>query len=121
MLRFLIIGWGVDWPALIFFAQLLHGLTFGAYHAAAIAAINRWFPGRCQAAGRLCIRVSRLVPEGLVGSLLSGWSWDAGAPRRPSPSARLLRWSACFGCRWVDRKDLDGSGVADQAAPIARD
>ena len=50
--RFLMIGWGVEWLPVIVLAQLLHGLTFGAYHAAAIAAVNRWFPGRCQARGQ---------------------------------------------------------------------
>jgi PPP family 3-phenylpropionic acid transporter len=45
VVRFLMIGWGVEWLSVIVLAQLLHGLTFGAYHAAAIAAINRWFPG----------------------------------------------------------------------------
>ncbi len=43
--RFLMIGWGAHSLALLLFAQVLHGATFGAYHAAAIAAVNEWFPG----------------------------------------------------------------------------
>src|SRR5450759_2383537 len=35
VVRFLMIGWGVDLAPVLFFAQLLHGLSFGAYHAAA--------------------------------------------------------------------------------------
>jgi PPP family 3-phenylpropionic acid transporter len=37
VLRFLLIGWAADSLALLLFAQVLHGATFGAYHAAAVA------------------------------------------------------------------------------------
>jgi PPP family 3-phenylpropionic acid transporter len=83
--RFLMIGWGVDWRALIVVAQLLHGLTFGAYHAAAIAAVNRWFPGRCQARGQALYSSLSFGAGGLLGSLLSGWSWDAWGAASTSP------------------------------------
>jgi len=36
VLRFLLIGWGVESMAVMVVAQLMHGLTFGAYHAAEI-------------------------------------------------------------------------------------
>jgi len=75
-IRFVLIGWGVDSLAVLLFAQLLHGLTFGAYHAAAIAAINRWFPGRCQARGQALYSSLSFGAGGLVGGLVSGWSWD---------------------------------------------
>ncbi|MEF8699130.1 MAG: MFS transporter [Candidatus Accumulibacter sp. UW26] len=114
VLRFLIIGWGVDWPALIFFAQLLHGLTFGAYHAAAIAAINRWFPGRCQVRGQALYSSISFGAGGLVGSLLSGWSWDRwGAAPTFTLSSAFALVGMFLVARWVDRTDLDGSGVAD--------
>jgi PPP family 3-phenylpropionic acid transporter len=77
VLRFLMIGWGVESLAIIFIAQLLHGLTFGAYHAASIAAINRWFPGRCQARGQALYSSLSFGAGGLLGGLFSGWSWDA--------------------------------------------
>jgi PPP family 3-phenylpropionic acid transporter len=35
VLRFLLIGWARI-PGLLLFAQVLHGATFGAYHAAAV-------------------------------------------------------------------------------------
>lgn len=76
MLRFLLIGWGVESPGLIVFAQLLHGLTFGAHHAATIAAVNRWFPGRCQARGQAIYSSVSFGAGGLLGGLLSGMSWD---------------------------------------------
>jgi PPP family 3-phenylpropionic acid transporter len=76
VMRFLMIGWGVAWLLVIVLAQLLHGLTFGAYHAAAIAAINRWFPGRCQARGQALYSSISFGAGGLLGSLLSGWTWE---------------------------------------------
>ena len=75
--RFIAIGWGVESLVLIVLAQLLHGLTFGAYHAAAIAAINRWFPGRCQARGQALYSSLSFGAGGLLGGLFSGWSWEA--------------------------------------------
>ncbi|NJA87986.1 MFS transporter [Rhodocyclus tenuis] len=76
-LRFVMIGWGVDSLAIIFVAQLLHALTFGAHHAAAIAAINRWFPGRAQGRGQALYSSLSFGAGGLFGALISGWSWDS--------------------------------------------
>src|SRR5436190_5338520 len=50
--RFLAIGWAADWLALLFVAQLLHAATFGASHAAAVAAVHRIFPPGAQARGQ---------------------------------------------------------------------
>jgi len=48
-LRFMLIGWAVESVALLAFAQLLHGASFGAHHAATMAALNRWFVAGQQA------------------------------------------------------------------------
>jgi MFS transporter, PPP family, 3-phenylpropionic acid transporter len=80
VLRFLMIGWGAASPVVIVLAQLLHGMTFGAYHAASIATVNRWFPGRCQARGQALYSSLSFGAGGLIGGLISGWMWDsAGA------------------------------------------
>lgn len=90
VLRFLLIGWGVDAPALIVLAQLLHGATFGAYHAAAVAAINRWFAGRHQARGQALYSTVSFGAGGMVGGMLSGYTWDnIGAPLTYTLSALL--------------------------------
>lgn len=75
--RFLLIGWGIAWPVVAILAQLLHGLTFGAYHAAAIASVNRWFTGRCQARGQALYSSLSFGAGGLLGGLIAGWTWDA--------------------------------------------
>jgi PPP family 3-phenylpropionic acid transporter len=76
VVRFLLIGWAVDTLLLAILAQTLHGVTFGVFHAAAIAAVNRWFPGRAQGRGQALYSSLSFGAGGLLGGLLSGWVWD---------------------------------------------
>lgn len=75
-LRFVLIGWGVGSMPVLVFAQLLHGVTFGAYHAAAIAMVNQWFPGRLQSHGQALYGSLSFGAGGMVGSLASGYTWE---------------------------------------------
>jgi PPP family 3-phenylpropionic acid transporter len=75
-LRFVLIGMGVEVLGWLLLAQVLHGLTFGAHHAASIAAIHRWFPGRAQARGQALYSSLSFGAGGLFGGVLSGWSWE---------------------------------------------
>ena len=77
VLRFVMIGWGVDSLPILVVAQLLHGATFGAYHAAAITLVNRWFPGRLQASGQALYGSLSFGAGGMIGGLLSGFTWDS--------------------------------------------
>lgn len=77
VLRFLLIGWGADFILILLCAQLLHGATFGAHHAASVAALTRWFPpaqqGRIQGVyGSLSFGAG-----GMVGGLVSGQLWGS--------------------------------------------
>ena len=76
VLRFLMVGWGANSLTVLLLAQLLHGVTFGANHAAAIAMINRWFPGRLQAHGQALYGSVSFGAGGMLGGLISGVSWD---------------------------------------------
>lgn len=75
-IRFLIIGWAIDWPAAAIAAQLMHGVTFGAHHVASVAAINRWFAPRHQARALALYGSVSYGAGGVTGSLLSGYIWD---------------------------------------------
>jgi len=77
VVRFLMIGWAVEWLWMLVLAQLLHAATFGAYHATSIAAVNRWFAGRHQARGQALYGSVSFGAGGMLGGLLSGWTWDA--------------------------------------------
>ena len=80
VLRFVLIGWGVGSLGVLVFAQLLHGATFGAYHAAAIAAVNLWFPGRLQSRGQALYGSLSFGAGGMLGGLLSGFAWETIGP-----------------------------------------
>ncbi|MFN3984407.1 MAG: MFS transporter [Rhodocyclaceae bacterium] len=77
VLRFVLIGWGAHSLVLLLVAQLLHGATFGAYHAAAISLINQWFSGPLQSRGQALYGSLSFGAGGMLGGLLSGFTWDA--------------------------------------------
>lgn len=80
VLRFAVIGWGVGSVLLLMAMQLLHGVTFGLNHIAAISAISRWFGGRHQAQGQALYGSASAGAGGIIGSLASGWLWDTVGP-----------------------------------------
>jgi PPP family 3-phenylpropionic acid transporter len=77
VLRFLLVGWGVGSLPLLLAAQLLHGLTFGAFHAVSVAAIHRWFPAGGMGRGQALYSSVSFGAGGFVGGLASGALWDA--------------------------------------------
>jgi PPP family 3-phenylpropionic acid transporter len=77
VIRFLLIGYLVDNVPVLLFAQLLHALTFGAYHASAITLVHRHFWGRNQARGQALYNSLAFGVGGTIGSLYAGASWDS--------------------------------------------
>lgn len=65
VLRFMLIGWCVSSLYGLLFAQLLHSLTFGACHAAAIAAV--WLAGFPDVPVRVVRRYTRALRLGRAG------------------------------------------------------
>ena len=74
--RFVLIGWWVDSMPVLLFAQLLHALTFAAYHAAAIGLIHRYFRGRNQARGQALYNSLAFGIGGTAGTLYAGAVWQ---------------------------------------------
>jgi len=119
-LRFLLIGWGVESAVVMILAQLLHGLTFGAYHASAIAAINLWFPGRAQGRGQALYSSISFGAGGLLGGLISGWTWDSfGAGWTYTLASVFAVGGFALVWRWV-REDaaVDAAGAAKIVDPV---
>ncbi|MCU0868993.1 MAG: MFS transporter [Burkholderiales bacterium] len=54
-----------------------HGITFGVFHAAAVALVHRHFAGRLQARGQALYSSIGFGFGGAVGGLLAGAVWDA--------------------------------------------
>lgn len=78
--RFLLIGWGVDSLPLVVFAQVLHAATFGAHHAASMAAVHHFFRGKHQAKGQSLYSSLTYGLGGTIGALAGGYAWGAYGP-----------------------------------------
>ncbi len=76
VLRFLLIGWGVDFLALLLIAQVLHAATFGAYHASSMGLVHGLFKGRHQSRGQAMFGSITYGAGGMFGGLLSGPIWQ---------------------------------------------
>jgi MFS transporter, PPP family, 3-phenylpropionic acid transporter len=120
VLRFLLMGWYVESPAMMILVQLLHGLTFGAHHASAIAAVNLWFPGRAQGRGQALYSSLSFGAGGLLGALISGRVWDSwGAGWVFSLSSLFALAGFLLVWRWVrDDAGIGDSGRAKTADPV---
>ncbi len=76
VLRFLLIGWAVDVVVLLLFAQVLHALTFGSYHAASVGLVHQFFQGRHQSKGQALFGSVTYGAGGVLGGLASGPIWQ---------------------------------------------
>jgi MFS transporter, PPP family, 3-phenylpropionic acid transporter len=76
MLRFSLIGWAVDVLPLLLLAQMLHAITFGAFHAAAVALVHHFFRGRHQSRGQAMYGSVTYGAGGMLGGLASGPLWQ---------------------------------------------
>jgi PPP family 3-phenylpropionic acid transporter len=79
-LRFLLIGWAADWPWVLVAAQLMHAATFGAFHAASVAAIHRVFPAAAHGRGQTLFSSLAYGAGGAAGALCAGWTWEIAGP-----------------------------------------
>ena len=118
--RFLMMGWGVESVAVMILVQLLHGLTFGAYHAAAIAAVNLWFPGRAQGRGQALYSSLSFGAGGLLGGLIAGRTWDQiGAGWTFTLGAVFALLGFWLVWRWVrGDAEVDMPGRAKNVDPV---
>jgi PPP family 3-phenylpropionic acid transporter len=78
--RFLALGWFPGELWLVVLAQLLHAATFGAFHAASVAAVHRVFPEAAHARGQALFSSMSYGAGGAAGMLGAGWLWEAGGP-----------------------------------------
>jgi PPP family 3-phenylpropionic acid transporter len=76
VLRFLLIGWCVDFLWLLLIAQALHAATFGSFHAASVALIHHFFQGRHQSKGQALYGSLTYGAGGMLGGLASGPIWQ---------------------------------------------
>jgi PPP family 3-phenylpropionic acid transporter len=102
VVRFMLIGWGVDFLLLLLIAQVMHAATFGAYHASSVGLVHEYFQGRHQSKGQALFGSLTYGAGGMLGGLASGPIWQhygAGALYTFSAlmallGLLLLSWSA---------------------------
>jgi PPP family 3-phenylpropionic acid transporter len=81
VVRFLVLGWLAEALWLIVIAQLLHAASFGAFHAAAVAAVQRVFAPGAHARGQALFSSVTYGAGGAFGALAAGGLWQAGGPQ----------------------------------------
>jgi PPP family 3-phenylpropionic acid transporter len=80
VVRFAAIGWASASFAVLVLAQVLHAATFGAFHAASIGYVHKYFSGRLQSRGQALYGSLAFGIGGAFGGLASGAIWEsAGA------------------------------------------
>ena len=75
VLRFLLIAWGLRSLPIMMFAQLLHAMTFGAFHAAGVAATHQVFGDRLRSRGQALYSSLGYGAGGACGTLAAGYAW----------------------------------------------
>ena len=77
VLRWVLTAFFVTSPLIMLLTQGLHAFTFGLYHATAIYFIHHYFTGKHQGRGQALYSSLSFGAGGALGSLVSGYSWDA--------------------------------------------
>jgi len=100
--RWLLIGYFPQQLPVLLLAQVLHAVTFGAYHAAAIEMVHHFFRGKYQTRGQAIYGSISFGLGGALGSVYAGYMWDtAGAAMTFTIAAVLALAAAVVVWRWV--------------------
>lgn len=76
-LRWVVVALYPEWFSLVVFAQALHAVTFGVYHAAALQLIRSRFTGNHQHRGVALYGSVSFGIGGALGSYYSGFLWSS--------------------------------------------
>lgn len=102
-IRWLLIGYGVESLTVLVLAQLLHAVSFGSFHGAAMQYVRYYFPGRLHARGQALYSSSSFGLGGALGSLASGYVWGHwGAELSYLASTGLCLLALLLGWLWLD-------------------
>ncbi|MDD5034216.1 MAG: MFS transporter [Methylococcaceae bacterium] len=108
VLRWLLIGWWVDYFAALAIAQMLHAASFGATHVAAIQFIHRHFAWPHQGKGQALYGSLSFGLGGMLGSYASGEVWVSLGPEFVFSVAAGLSFVALLVVWiWVERPGAD--------------
>jgi PPP family 3-phenylpropionic acid transporter len=112
IVRWLMIGWCVDYFWLLTFAQLLHAATFAGVHVAAIHLVHLYFGDRHQGKGQALYACLSFGLGGMLGSYYSGYYWESlGAKFVYSIAAGLCSIAFMIVYIWVGRESSQDKTV----------
>jgi PPP family 3-phenylpropionic acid transporter len=74
--RWLIMAWFLDNMAMLIIAQILHAVSFGAFHLVGIQFIHKHFTGVNQTKGQALYSSVGFGVGGMCGSLIAGYFWE---------------------------------------------
>lgn len=77
IVRFLMIAWGVGSLPILVIAQLMHAMTFGAFHAAGVAATHKVFRDGLQSRGQALYSSIGYGAGGAIGTIAAGYAWES--------------------------------------------
>ena len=102
--RFMLIGLGAQYLALLILAQLLHALTFAGHHSASVLTLQRWFAGPLQARGQALYFSISYGLGGSFGGFLLSIFWGEGDGRAVFVIAALMALAGWFAARYSYRR-----------------
>ncbi len=104
-IRWLLIGYYVESLSILLFAQLLHAASFGMYHGIAMHFFSHTFAHSHQGKAQALYSAFGFGAGGVVGSLLSGYTWESyGAEFSYAWAALLTMVALWISWRWFKIK-----------------
>jgi PPP family 3-phenylpropionic acid transporter len=111
VIRWLLIGFGVQWLIVLIVAQLLHAATFGMHHAAAVQYMHIYFVGRHQGRGQALYSSMAYGVGGAASAFATGHLWTALGPAGTfTVAAVLCAVNLVVAWQWLD----DDARIATQ-------
>lgn len=102
--RWLMIAWGVQNLWIMVTAQILHAVSFGSSHIAAIHLVHHYFGGRHQGKGQALYSSMSFGLGAMLGSLISGFYWDRYGGTMVFTAAAVISLCAyCIALIWVGK------------------
>lgn len=103
--RWLLIGYFPEHLVIILVAQLLHAISFGVFHAAAIHLVHHYFTGKYQGRGQALYASISFGAGGAAGSFFSGVGWQQYGPEFTYTIAALVALiGAVISWRLIDHR-----------------
>ncbi|MEI8304984.1 MAG: MFS transporter [Burkholderiales bacterium] len=115
--RFVLIGLGDGHWLLVVLVQLMHAITFGVHHSAAMALLHRWFEPAAQGRAQALYATLGYGLGGAAGSLAAGAIWASAGPAWTFSVAGLAAAAgglAVLACQRLDRRaawPVQGAGA----------